>query len=305
MKRFSSNTKYFLGVVALFIIFISSLPPNPSTKAQYNMTTFEYHILLFLVEIPLIAVWFAALFGYSYLNRYTRLIKKTAEGKDFTNITYGMNWLAWGLAAPSLISILLSAIANVHHGFHATSLVLANYLNLIMAIVAFSYVSSGTRMLAQRSKVYLDSRNTKRLTLSFVILGVVFCYLVIRNLHNVSLGDSLNAYYLPNWLVLTTLVIPYLYAWFIGLLAAFELTQLARRVSGVLYKQALQMLASGLVLVIVASSGLEYFRSVIPRTGHISIGPTLVAVYLIYAVTAAGYILVAMGARRLKRIEEV
>jgi membrane glycosyltransferase len=79
----------------------------------------------------------------------------------------------------------------------------------------------------------------------------------------------------------------------------------ARRTSGVIYKQALQYLSVGLITIILTMSALQYFRAIIPRDGHVTINGALIMVFAIYAVNAVGGILLAIGARRLKRIEEI
>jgi hypothetical protein len=107
------------------------------------------------------------------------------------------------------------------------------------------------------------------------------------------------------WLLVLTIIIPYLYAWFIGLLAAFEITVVARQAKGILYRQALRLLAGGVSVVIAGLITIQYVRSVFPSGGKLSLGLVLLLIYLVYLIVAAGFVLITLGANRLKKIEEI
>jgi hypothetical protein len=134
---------------------------------------------------------------------------------------------------------------------------------------------------------------------------VLYCYLTFRQFNPGSLGSTHNPYFLPIWLLLLTVIIPYLYAWFVGLLAAYEITSYSQQVRGVLYKQALHLLVGGLVAVIAGSILLQYISSVDPSPGHLVLDYRLLLVVLFRIVIGIGFVLIAAGANRLKRIEEV
>lgn len=305
MNRFFASTKWFLGITAFYIVLMFVLPANHITKANYNLSDTQYHVLLFLVQVPIIAVWIGALYGYTSLRRYTERVRDTPEGKDFATMTKGMGWIAWGLPVPSTMSILLNSIANSHPGFQGAALIITNYAYVIVSFMAFHYFSRGTGSLAERSQVRLTMSTAKRLLPIFVVIGLVFCYLMFSKFQNLDLGNSFNAFYLPNWLIALTIMLPYLYAWSIGLLAAYVLILIARQASGVLYKRAVQLLALGLAATIIGLFALQYFRAIVPRSGHLTVGGALLCIYAIYAISTTGYLLLAAGARRLKKIEEV
>jgi len=102
-----------------------------------------------------------------------------------------------------------------------------------------------------------------------------------------------------------TIMVPYLYVWFIGLLASYEIAIVSKNVKGVLYRRALQLLGAGLVTIIVSSIALQYISGVSTHTTHIVFDYKLVVGVLFRIVGGAGFIMLALGALRLKRIEEV
>ncbi len=305
MKQHFADYRYYVGLMLLNIGLIFVLPASKTTMQAYHLSNNQYHILLFLVLLPLMLIWSAAFYGFISLHRYAHLIADTPEGKGFNNIASGMGWIAWGLPAPSILGTILNGIANVYTGFHPAAIIIANYAYVIAALGAFYYFSFGAGLLARQAKVHIDMKSAKQLTLIFVAVGTVFCYLMFSKLHDATLTNSYNAFYLPNWLVDLTLIMPYLYAWFIGFIAAAVLMLLAKRSSGILYKQALQLLASGLLIIILSLSAVQYFRAIVPRSGHLSLGGALLFIYVVYGVSVIGYTLVTLGSRKLKRIEEV
>ena len=90
-----------------------------------------------------------------------------------------------------------------------------------------------------------------------------------------------------------------------GFFAVFEISQYRRTVRGLFYKQALRMLAGGTTFAIVASVALQYLTSSSKYLRRINLNWTLLTYYVILITFAVGFILIAVGASKLKKIEEV
>ncbi len=305
MSRPSNAMGYYIILSIVFLLLAAVLPANQQASQLYHLSNSQYHLLFFLVILPLMLLSFLAIYGYVKLQNYANSIDKTPEGHDFNLLANGCRWLAWGLLVPAVVEIILNSIANVHPGFHAAAIVGTNYLYLVVPLVAFSLISNGSHGLLSRTKQQLSISNTKSLILVLVLIGVAYCFLIFRHYIGNSLGSTNNPFHLPLWLMLITMVIPYLYAWFVGLLAVYEIVLFSKQSRGVLYQQALQLVAYGLVIVIAGSIALQYVGSIVPSTGHLVLNTSLAATYVIRLVAVAGYILIARGAIRLKKIEEV
>jgi hypothetical protein len=172
-------------------------------------------------------------------------------------------------------------------------------------LVAYLLIGRGTRSLIEHAKFRLSSNESRLIVLAFLILGVAYCFFTFQKLNLHSLTATDNPYYLPGWLLITTIIIPYLYAWFSGLLAAYEMLVYGRNVTGVFYRRGMQLLAAGLVGIIASSVIIQYIRTVVPRAGHLSLNTTLLMINIIYICMAIGFVLIIIGANRLKKIEEV
>jgi hypothetical protein len=301
----SKSTKIFIALLVFWLASAFFLPANRTTMALYDITAAQYSYLLFLVRLPIAIVWISVFYSYRMLHSYAVSLKDTPEGEEFNALRRGLLWMAWGFPIPAIASVLLHSIANQQDTFYSTALIISNYLYLVFSLVAFSYICGGGHRLATRSRVILATKHIRTLIAGLIVLGVLFCILITARLTDPeTLANSMNAYHLPNVLVWVTIVMPYLYAWFVGLFAAMEIMLVARRSKGIIYRQGLQLLAIGLVTVIVSMCMLQYFRSVVPRTGYLTLGGTLVTTYVINFLTGVGSVLVALGARRLKRIED-
>jgi hypothetical protein len=299
------NPYFHCAVVAiLYLILLLLIPANKTTLHQYNWSTFDYHLIYLLIVLPMIAIWFIAFYGYQMLRKYSETITASPDGPDFARLSRGVAWLAWGLPIPSIASLVLNAIANKHPGFHAAAIIIANYISLVLPLIAFIIIGNGSRGLMHRAKLNITLSGARTIIFIFVLFGVLFCYLNFRHF-DLTANNSNNPYYLPAWLMVTTIIIPYLYAWFVGLLAAYEIAIVAAKSRGLFYRQALRMCSFGIVAVIASSIVLQYISSVEPRSGHLELNYRLLAAYLFRIVAAGGFAMIAIGARHMRKIEEV
>jgi len=292
-----------LAVIYLSLIFI--LPVNQPTLRHYNLNNEAYRVLLFLFALPTIATWLIAFFGYAKLREYSDSIKRTSEGQHFSKLATGCTWLAWSLPIPAIIGLILGAMANTWAGFQSGAIIVTNYSYLIIPLIGFTLIGAASRGLIADSKLQLSLNSSRTIMLFFAFAGTIYCYLTFHQFDLASPGSTDNAFYLPLWLTLITLTIPYLYAWFVGLLASYEISLFSKNVRGLLYRQSLQMLVGGLVAVIASSIALQYINGVLPRTNELILDYRVPLVMAFRLLSGIGFGLIAFGAIRLKKIEEV
>ncbi len=297
--------QYYCLLVAIYLGLILLLPANSHAMANYDLSAIEYRILYFAVVIPALAVWFAAFFGYAKLQEYAHSIKGSPEASAFERLATGCRWLAWSLPVPALTAVILNTLADQWPSLHSTAIIAVTYVTLVLSLIAFSIIGMASRELVSRAKVRFSVASARSVMLLFVIGGVLYCYLTFRQFEPGNLNSTNNPYHLPIWVMLLTVIIPYLYAWFVGLLATYEIAAYAKRVRGVLYKQALHLFVSGLIIVIGASIALQYISSVEPPAGHLSLNYRLLLITIFRIIDGIGFALIAVGILRLKKIEEV
>jgi hypothetical protein len=302
------TTKAMLSFVALSVIYVLLvflLPANKGTMQMYHLTPEAYHVLLSAITMPSLAVWLAAFLAYGKLYEYTDHIHSSMENTGFMRIARGIKWLAWSLPISSIVSLVAYAVMNATSGLHNSAVIINNYIVLALPLIGYSLIGSGGRALMAQAKLNFSVSDAQSIMLSFVGGGVLYCYLTFRQLSTISLSSTRNPYAMPVWLVVISLMIPYLYAWFVGILSALEINTYSKRVRGLLYRQPLRLLVIGLTIVIVSSIVVQFLGTAVPTTGHIVLDYHLTFRFLLRAASGVGFLLITFGVLRLKKIEEV
>lgn len=292
-------------LTTIYIILLFTLPINAITRNLYHLGSLEYRLIMFSAALPSIVVWFAAFIGYDALLKYAHAIRKTPEGKYFKQLATGCTWLVWSLPLTTILALLLNGIANQHPDFHPEATIIINYLNLLLALIAFVVIYRSARHLFTDDKFKAFSYLSARLLAGFfAVCAMYYCIVAIQHL-DASRPGGHNPYFLPAWLMFVTIMIPYLFAWLVGLVGTYMLALYGRQTAGLLYRRALSYLVGGLAAVIISSIGLQFTHIIFPRTGHLVLNSRFFIIVLLHILAATGFVCLAIGARRLKRIEEV
>lgn len=310
VTRFSVYTQLSTHVKALFwacvwviayFVLLAVLPASNGTMRQYHLSETEFHILAVLTALPATVVWFVAFYGYASLTEYTEKVGTSGEGKSYRSIARGLKWLAWSLPLSACMNAVLGGLASISPGYRSAALIISHYIVLGISLVAFTYMSDGSRGLRDMVRTMPSKSATRGMLALAIMVAVSYCTII---LHAVS-NQHPNTYRLPLWLILLTIIIPYLYAWLMGFLAVFEISLYGRSVRGLFYKRSLRFFASGTTCVIIASVALQYLTSTSPYLWRIILNWRLITSYVILATFAIGFILIIVGTSRLKKIEEI
>ncbi len=293
----------FIILTAVYVCFALGLPSNPQTLEKYNITQGQSRLLSLTIVVPLILVWFSALYGFLRFKAYATVIRDSREGKAFNQLANGLMVLAFSLPISASISSYLNYVAHQNTGLTPTATILKNYIALLFALVALFMVAKGAEGLLRtlRSKPVLV--HPTYITIGFIMLSNFFTWLIIVRPSSNETGQVI--YYLPDWLIITTLAIPYLLVWYMGALAAYRLYLYRDKVKGLIYQQAFTELARGIGVIVASSIFLQLLTTLSARLNRLDLTPILLIIYLLVVFYAVGYGLVARGAKRLKKIEEV
>ncbi len=305
-KHHKTFTYYFLILfAALYIGLAMGLPPKPTTLQQYHLTPTSYRMIELSVVIPLVLIWYAAFFGYTHLKRYSTPIKKNKDGKQVAKLTTGLGWLAFSLPVSSLVSTLLNYAARLHPDLLPSATIIEDYVSLLLPLVGLLYISHGARGLTELIKQRPSQRSIYLFAIILITIGASYCHAIFSNTWILATtGHKTPIYYLPNWLLFITIVVPYIFMWFIGLLAAYELHLYNKSVPGILYRKGLHLVSLGLGYIIMLSVVFQFITTLTGHINHLKINNVLLLVYGLLILISIGYILVAIGAKRLQKIEE-
>jgi len=293
----------FCGLVLTYFILTFLLPPNPDALQRYGLTTGQLRALNITVVLPLAAIWTSAYFGYAKLRSYCRLIAESREGAPVVTIANGLMVLSYGLPLTAIITQLLRYAAQLDPSVKGAAAIVTNYVTLLVPLVAFVLISFGARGLTDLNRQRPSRAIAHMFIILFALLGVGYTYFVLH--FAFAKGGTAEHYAMPLWLVLLTLVVPYLYAWYLGLVAAFEMYLYHTGLKGVLYRRGWRLFSIGLGAVIVTQIVLQYLTTLSAQLNKLSLTAIMLVVYGLLILMAIGYILVASGAKKLQKIEEV
>jgi hypothetical protein len=304
MKR-SLPVYLFLLLTAVYVLLVMLLPTDPATLARYHITQGQARLLNLTVVLPLAAIWYLALNGFVRFWQYSKIIRNTNEGWSFTMLAYGLMILAFSLPLNAIVSAIFNYVSIHNTNFLPTATILRNYITLVLAIISFGLLARGAVLLVISHKEKIRYKPVMPLFMApvMIILTSVFTWLVVANQHELSNGQ--NSYYLPNWLVILTIVIPYLAAWVAGILSIYYIYIYHQKVKGAVYKQAFSELAKGLAMVTFISVFVQLLVTITEQINRLKLTPILLLIYLLVILYAVGFWFIAHGAKKLQTFEEV
>lgn len=299
-----SSPLYVFGALILTYLALSLLlPPDPESLARYDLTVSALRMLNLAIVVPLAIIWSIIFYGYLKLRRYSQLIESSPEGGPVAWIARGVMVLVYSLPVTSIVSQLMKYIGRDDTVTAATTVV-TNYVTLLFPLVAFVLIGIGARGLTDMSKQRISRLGAHLIIILFALAGVSYSYFVLHFAFSNHAGAE-QVYAMPLWLVLTTLVVPYLYTWYVGIVAAYEMYVYNKAVKGVLYRRGWSMLSVGLGAIIVTLIVIQFLTTLTVQLNSLSLSAILLLVYGLLLLMAIGYVMVAYGAKQLQKIEEV
>jgi hypothetical protein len=177
----------------------------------------------------------------------------------------------------------------------------------LLPIIGFSIVGYTLLNIARHSK---RKRNFKKIDIKaviipFIVVGGLYGLLLYKRIGSKGFASSNNVYHLPGLLIALTIFVPYLYVWFVGLWSANEILGYSRNVDGLFYRQALRLFSIGLITVIFSVMIFQYATSLALDKGYLQLNVGVIIIQIINLVRCVGFIFIAMGLSKLKKIEEV
>lgn len=301
--------KVFLAMIILIGIYsyISiALPIDRALLQRYHISASKAQVLMSTIVIPFALIWLINAFGFVKLSEYAYLIRNNQDGQAFRQIASGLGILAFRMPIASTISSWFSYYSRLHPASLAMPIILINYFNIITAIIGFTFICRGAfQLLGLTGKSPPLIHNVLQ-SASVAALMLAYGYLALSNPGRSHPVNGVRAvFYLPDWLIILTIILPYMYVWYKGLAAALFVYFYQRNVAGRVYRWALRLLSWGIGAILLSSMGIQFLTAQGNRINRLSLGPLLMLVYGMLIGIAVGSLLVASGARKLRQIEEV
>jgi hypothetical protein len=297
------RSKTFITIIILTIVYAAvnllAAPPK-STLQRYHINASQLRLINTTVVVPVVAIWFTAVYGSTKLRRYAYVVRNSPQGKQIWDVSKGVAVLAWWLPISSTLSALFSLFARSHPALLGAVTIFTNYLSLLFPLIGFWILSKACMSMSKDAKLPMRQGGLHWLIIAVITGGVFFSYLVARG------EDTIHSvYHMSVPLVLLTLVIPFIFSWYLGLLAIYDLHRYTLTVKGLIYRKSWNTLVFGIGWIILFSIVLQYLTAVSAKLGSVSLSWILTLVYGIIVLMGLGYVFIARGAKKLAQIEEV
>lgn len=299
---------YALMIVLLvaYVIITLVVPPTAETLKTYNISLAKAYFFIVTLDILFAIIWMLAAYGFVNLLEYSKLIMKTKDGRAMQLIAWGLGFIAFRQPVTSLLTNIMNAIDS-SPGSADTRVIVVNYISVVVAVVGFYLINLGADQLLQltRKKPTNNSRMAFRLLSLALVTAYTFLAIGQGDPSTVASSTTRANFYLPNWLIVSTIIIPYAYAWYLAFTASYNIIFYSRNVKGLLYKKALHWLAWGINLIIINTIVLQFISAQGARLNKLNLGALLIIFYILIISIGVGFATVAAGAKKLRRIEEI
>lgn len=296
------------GIIVTFYLLISfGTPVNPNILERYRMDVLEYQVMRATLAVPLIAVWFAALYGFSYVLNYAKKIKDSPDGQGFFWVAVGLGVMAFGLPLNSVLGLMASRAVSLELISQPTSTIITTHLSVGYQLASFALIAYGTwKLLHVLRKIRIPRRDIVIGVSVLAIIGIFYTTSALNNpSREIPVPPATTAtYYMNDMLIFTTIILPYLLAWVCGVFAFIAMRTYQRNIDGLLYKKALLKLNFGVLFIIATSVVLQFLTAAVTALYAWQLGSLVVLLQFFVFAIGAGFVYVALGAKSLIRLEE-
>ena len=294
------KSRLFVGYLCIVILYSALTllpPPSAATMAQFHATAGSLRVAAAILVLVVVSIWFVGFYSYAKFRHYAKLIQGTEDGRSVGQLGAGLLFLAlWGPVA-SLTASTLNILTLKHVVSSQVATITNHYVGLLLPLASYICISLGAHGLSLLARQRPSLRATAVLNLILIYVSVIYIRLVFTAPHRHAVYQE------SGWLVLLTLVAPYIFMWSIGAVAAYELFLYSRRSPGFVYRKLWRLLAVGFGWLIVGSVALQCETTLAFRFQQ-SLHATLLGIYSLLALISIGFVLIALGAAKLQRIEE-
>jgi len=296
------KSKLFISYIVFLIIYACfTLIPKPlkATLTNFRLSATGYRWIEVSLIIILAVIWYAGFYGYYMVRKYASLVKDFKDGQHVLRIRQGLGWLVLWLPLSETVSAILKYFDNRHLNLLPAFTNINLYLNLLLPLVAFILISRGALGFSTMAKLRPKSSVVNLLLIGLIYLGLIYYHLVV------STPSRPQVYHLSLWLLLITVIAPYIYMWSVGFYASYQLYLYRRKAPGVIYRQSWRALSIGLTWLLVTTIIFQFLTTLTAHLLKFSIYGILGIVYGLLLILAIGFLLVAYGTRKLASLESV
>lgn len=299
------SRKLYALVVIVWLAYMALLLIGPNGSGsifEFGLSTTNLVRISF--AIPVLVIWLIATRAVIGFKGYAHLLRETDEGQGFKYIADGLLLLLFYL-------MMILFFGRLAPYFYGTALLypvvfIKNHAPVFTLLLSCFYLVKGSGDLLRHMNLRVPDRRLGYTWGAYFVFTAIYVS-IFFNLSNdpASLSRQIPVFAVSHNVLLFSMVLPSLVAWILGIMACVNLSTLASKTKGIIYREALRHLVTGLYASILFAILVEIlvFNSVYLE--HIGITSVLIILYAFIVVYGTGYALIDRGARRLALIEVV
>lgn len=295
----------FAGVASLLYLCLTFFAPQ-MTNNTFNFSPLQILLLKITIAFPYIATWWFAVYGLSKLEQYIAIAKEENATMVLllSSFRTGLLWIVTSTIIVALIGVIRPYFAT-NTDISPFFTILTNYLYVFPQLIGFFLIYRGVTQL-QASKEMSEHKHTSYLLTTLVVFFIasIYLFLIATNpTRQFSSDPAIPAtYYLPDVLILFTIILPILGSWWLGFSAAFTMSDIIPYLTRAELYKGLTRIVYGIWSIIFTSILIQALLSLGgTRLYGLGIGVILLVVYIFVLLQGIGYLFIALGSKTLQK----
>jgi len=297
--RRDNGLSIFIGGGVLWLVY-ALLTVFIHQSNTYQLSTIQLLLLQLTIIVPVLLIWLVALYGAVRFKQYAYLIKGSPDGRALDLVTTGLLVLILSFIAQSILGSLRWYALGTP--WLSPMILLNNHLPIALSLVAVVYMYAGSVRLNKVAKTVLSGVQLPAVLLPFTVFSALFSAYFYTHINHATINGLPN-FALPGAAPFYTMALPYLVVWMLGLLAIMNMVNYIRHSKGAIYRRSLRDLVWGIMAVIGFTILVQLLTLASTALAKLRLGPLLLVIYLLLIFYSLGFVLIAVGAKRLTRLE--
>ena len=303
MLKLESRWRFTALILLLWGAYcgITLLTPQDPAAQKYQLSALSLNLLIVSVSLPYLICWLFATSGWLHLREFAHNQPRGPERDGFTKIAYGLLALVASLVVPTLVRAVYVYIS--HNPTSAGWNIFNNYMGIFFPLLGFLLMFMGSLQIVSQitSKV---TRIAKATTVFFpvVLFSIFYLFMIFANpTRQTSLDPSVQpTYFLPDNMIITTIILPVIATWFLGLLLVLNLEHYSHY-SKTINRLGLVSFYNGIIIIVATTILTQVLASLgNSRFANLNLGVLLAIIYVFLGLLALGFGLIARGAKKLQ-----
>jgi len=303
MYRLRSKWRFTTLILLLWSVYclIQLITSRGPSVSQYHIAPFVFNLLIISVMLPYLVCWLYAISAWLHMKEFTENLPSGIERDGFAKITLGLLVLVFSLIVPDLISAMYLYLT--HNASSPGWNIFDNYLGIIFPLAGTFLMYLGSSRLIRHIQPK-TTRLAQATTVLFpvVLFGIFYLFMIFSNPTRQTSADPnvMPTYFLPDGMIIATIVLPVVASWLFGLLFVLNLEHYSHY-SKVINRPALVSFYNGVVILV----GFIILSQVLTSLGNnrlsgLGLGFALALIYTLLGIVTVGFGLLAHGAKGLR-----